>query len=271
MLQLIDFLKTNRNAILFLLLEFIALIFVFRNHSFHYSKYLNSSNYISGSIHNKTHSISEYFNLKSHNKTLAEENVQLKNKLEKYIENSRNSEATPIDSTTKYQHITATVVNNSYSKRSNILTINKGTLDGVFPNMGVVLSNGIVGITLNSNKRYTTVLSVLNDQAKFNVKLKKSHHYGSLEWSGENSREIGLVDFPIQANIKVGDTIISGGKSILFPERIPVGIVSEVEKENNAYKKVIVTPFIDYSSLHTVYIVENFDAEEQINVENQHE
>lgn len=269
MLQLIDFIKKKQVAILFLLLEIIALTFVFRNHSYHQSKFLNSSNYLSGTIHKKKNIISNYFSLNTQNNVLLEENEFLKNQLEKYIRNTETT--TTISDSSKYEYIVATVVNSPYTKTNNILTIDKGEEDGIHPNMGVVLSNGIVGITLNSSKHFTTVLSVLNHQAKFNVKLKKSHHYGSLEWKENNFSKINITDLPIQANIEVGDTIISGGKSVIFPERIPIGVVQSFTIKDRSYDQIIVKPFIDYSSLHSVYVVKNFKANEQLELENQHE
>ncbi len=151
------------------------------------------------------------------------------------------------------------------------MTLNKGSADGVKPNMGVVLSDGIIGITLEVSKHYTTVLSVLNNQAKFNVKLKKSHHYGSLEWNGNHFDKLSMVDFPIQANVKVGDSVISGGKSVLFPEGIPIGIVTDLLVENNSYQYIKLEPFIDFSALYEVYIIKNSLAKERTLLENKHE
>ncbi len=270
MLQLLNFLRKYRVATLFVLLEFIALTFITRSHSYHHAKYLNSANAISGSIHNKTNSISNYFLLKTKNDALVKENELLKNNLEQYKKKENLGGLVTID-TVQFSYISAKVISNSHSKRNNILTLNKGAADGVKPNMGVILSDGIIGITLNVSKHYTTVLSVLNNQAKFNVKLKKSHHYGSLEWNGNYFTELSMVDFPIQANIKVGDSVISGGKSVLFPEGIPVGIVTDLLVENNSYQYIKLKPFIDFSALHEVYIIKNSLAKERTTLENKHE
>ena len=270
MLQLINFLRKYRVAILFVLLEFIAFTFITRSHSYHYAKYLNSANVISGSIYNKMNSLSNYFLLKTKNDALVKENELLKNNLEHYTKQEILGGFVKVD-TTQFSYISANVINNSYAKRNNILTLNKGEKDGVKPNMGVILSDGIVGITLDVSKHYTTVLSVLNNQAKFNVKLKKSQHYGSLEWDSNHFDELSMVDFPIQANIKVGDSIISGGKSVLFPEGIPIGIVTDLLVENNSYQHIKLKPFIDFSALYEVYIIKNSLAKERTTLENKNE
>jgi len=270
MLQLINFLRKYRVAILFIFLEFVAFVFIIRSHSFHYAKYLNSANAIGGGIHQKTNSISKYFSLDNNNEVLLQENIRLKNQLE-YFQRYDSLDGIVKQDTAQYQYIAAKVINNSYAKRNNILTLNKGGEDGIEPNMGVVLSNGIIGIVLNTSKHYATVLSVLNNQAKFNVKLTKSHHYGSLEWNGVQFDRLSLVDFPIQANVKVGDSIISGGKSVLFPLGIPIGVVTEVSVGENTYNEVILAPFVDYSALYEVYVIENKMAKEQIELETRHE
>lgn len=266
MLQLIKFFTNNRVFILFVLLEFVALVFIINSHSYHNSKYVNSANYISGSILKKSNAIRDYFKLKKQNKALAEENETLKNNLEQIfttpdlilLENNNPS---------KYEYINATVISNPYTKRNNILTLNKGSLDSVQPNMGVILSNGIVGITLKVSKHYTTVLSLLNSQSKINAKMKKSHHYGSLHWKGQDFSTVNLEDMPIQANIQEGDTIISGGKSIFFPEGIPIGVISEFKIDRKSYSNIGISLFADFSALHTVYVVKNHLSKEQMQLE----
>jgi len=267
MLQLIKFFTNNRVFLLFVFLEFIAFIFIINSHSYHNSKYVNSANYISGSILKKSNTIHNYFNLKDQNKFLAEENKFLKNNLERLNKVSFSQKIEISDSTSKYDYISATVISNPYTKRNNVLTLDKGSLDNIQPNMGVVLSNGVVGITLKVSKHYTTVLSLLNSQSKINAKMKKSHHYGSLHWKGKDVTKVNLDDLPIQAGIQEGDTIISGGKSIFFPEGIPLGVISDFTIVNKSYSNISINLFADFSALHTVYIVRNKLSEEQLQLE----
>jgi rod shape-determining protein MreC len=109
----------------------------------------------------------------------------------------------------------------------------------------------------------------LHSQTKINAKIKKSHHYGSLSWNGKNFTKVLLEDLPIQANIKKGDTIISGGKSIFFPEGIPIGTISDFKIDNKAYNSITINLFTDMSALYNVYIVKNNQKEELIELEKQ--
>lgn len=267
MLQLIKFFTNNRVFFLFILLELIAFIFIIKSHSFHQSKYLNSANALSGSILKKSNEVGNYFKLSEQNKVLAKENEHLKNEIGKI--NASTYQLIDNDTITKYQYISAKVVNNPYTKRNNIITIEKGSNDSIKPNMGVILSNGIVGITLKVSKNYTTILSLLNSQTRINAKMKNSHHYGSLEWDGLDFTEVQLMDLPIQANIKIGDTIMSGGKSVFFPENIPIGSINEFTINNKSYGSINIKLFADLSALNKVYVIKNLLSEEQLKLESE--
>lgn len=267
MLQLINFFRKNRIFILFLFLELIAFIFIVNSHSYHNSKYLNSANQVNGSILNTSNNISNYFELKDQNKLLAKENGFLKNSLESLSSITKVQDSSDINFNSKYEYINATVISNPYTKRNNILTINKGKADSIQANMGVVLSNGVVGITLKVSNHYATVLSLLHSQSKINAKMKKSHHYGSLYWKGKDFMTVNFDDLPIQANIQKGDTIISGGKSVFFPEEIPIGIISDFTIDNKSYSDIRISLFADFSALHSVYVVKNKFSTEQLELE----
>lgn len=262
-----SFFLKNKTILLFLFLEFFSFAFIINSHSFHHSKFLNSTNGISGFILKKSNAISNYFYLNKQNKTLIEENTFLINSLSSANKKNLNSTSISIDSVSKYKFIPARVISNPYSKRNNILTLDKGKAQGIQPDMGVVLPNGVIGITLNVSENYTTVLSLLNSQSKINAKIKKSHHYGSLHWDGKDITKVLLDDLPIQAHIQKGDTIISGGKSVFFPEGIPIGTISNIDIDNKAYASISVDLFTDMSSLFNVYVVKNTKKKEQLDLE----
>jgi len=265
----ISFFSKNKTVLLFLFLEFVAFIFIINSHSFHQSKFLNSANGISGAILNRTNAVKDYFSLNKQNKALLDENELLFNRLNSANKKGDNIKSIGIDSVLKYEYIQARVISNPYSKRNNILTINKGKTHGIKPDMGVVLPNGLIGITMNVSQNYTTILSLLHSQSKINAEIKKSHHYGSLHWDGKDFTKVFLDDIPIQANVQKGDTIISGGKSVFFPKGIPIGTVTDLNINNKAYISITVDLFIDMSSLFNVYVVNNIQKEEQLELEKQ--
>ena len=133
--------------------------------------------------------------------------------------------------------------------------------------MGVINSKGVIGITKSVSNNYATVLSILNVNSRINVKLLNSYHFGSLSWDNKNYNTVQLLDLPVQASIKVGDTIITGGMSTIFPEGVPVGIIKDFETKNNNYDYINITLFNDMSSIGFVEIITNMDKLEIKNLE----
>lgn len=275
MQQLISFFYRNKNFLFFIALEGLAIFFTIQSHSFHKSKFVNSANFVTGNIYQKLNNIKEFIHLKEENRILSEENVYLKNLLEKteideVISDSLRTQTLSISGKQyrqNYHYFTAQVINNDYNKSNNYLTINAGSLAGIGPDMGVVNNKGIVGITKNVSDNFATVLSVLNVNARINVKLKKSQHFGTLNWNARDYTQVQLLDLPIQANIKKGDTVVTGGRSVIFPMGIPVGTVSDFKIENNNYSIVNIFLFNDMTALGYVEIIRNFDKEEILSLE----
>ena len=262
MQQIISFLYKNKLFILFLLLEVIAIIFTIQSHSFHKSKFVNSANFVSGGIYSKINNFKEFLLLKKENQRLSEENVYLKNLLNLEDKNFIDKDLMVMDTLNykqKYHYTGAKVINNNYRKNNNYLTINKGTNSGLEPDLGVINSKGIVGITKSVSANYATVLSILNVNSRINAKLLNSDHYGSLSWDNNDYNVVQLLDIPIQAAVYVGDTIVTGGRSTIFPEGIPIGTVKEFKTLNNNYDYINVSLFNDMSSIGYVEVIKNFD------------
>ena len=263
MQQLIYFFQKFKYFLFFLLLSFISLTLTFNNLDFHKSKFVNSANFITGGFYSQTSNIAEYWNLKSENKLLAEENTRLKNLIEKYNSTNLSVDSIIIDSTKyqqKYIFTTAKIINNNYAKEFNFLTIDKGENQGIKKEMAVINSKGIIGITDNYSASYARVQSILNRNSKINARLKNSNYFGSLSWNGKDYNTVQLSDIPRQAPLKIGDTIETGGKSTIFPEGILVGVISKINKGSTADNKVDVTLFNDMSNLGFVQVVKNLDT-----------
>ena len=270
MQQIISFILKNKYFLLFLLLEVIALTFTMQSHSYHNSKFVNSANAITGGIHNKINNFREFTNLKVYNEQLLEENVRLKNLLAKRPLDSLSNSIHVVDSVKyfqKYSYTPARVIRNQYNRKFNFLTLNSGANQGIKPDQGVINSRGVIGITNTVSNNYATAISILNESSNINVKLLNSFHYGTLRWNTKNYNVVQLVDLAIQANIKVGDTVVTGGRSTIFPKGIPVGTILDYNKENNNYKEVNIKLFNDMSAIGPVTIITSFDKEEIENLE----
>jgi len=270
MQQIISFLYKNKLFILFLLLEVFAIIFTIQSHSFHKSKFVNSANFLSGGVYNKINNFKEFLLLKKENERLNEENVYLKNLLNLEEKDIIQHDITVTDTLNykqKYKYTGAKVINNNFRKNNNYLTINRGSNQGLESDLGVINSKGIVGITKSVSGNYATVLSILNVNSRINAKLLNSDHYGSLSWDNNDYNVVQLLDLPIQAAIYKGDTVVTGGKSTIFPEGIPIGTIKEFKTLNNNYEYIDILLFNDMSSIGYVQVIKNFDKMEIINLE----
>ncbi|WP_428741261.1 rod shape-determining protein MreC [Tenacibaculum sp.] len=275
MQQLIYFFQKYKYFLFFLFLEVIAVALIINNHSFHKSKFISSTNFISGGLYKKSSDISEYFSLKERNTLLSEENVKLKNELEQLytLLDSAKVKAV-IDTTNTYQnyvYINGKIINNNFDKANNFLTINRGSKNGVAIEMAVINSKGIIGITDNVSQKYARVQSILNSKSSINAKFKNNPHFGTLIWNGKDYNIVQLTDIPRQTKFKEGDTIVTGGKSTIFPEGIPIGTVIKTPEELTAVNSIDIKLFNDMSSLGHIYIITNLNKEEIKSVENTNE
>ncbi len=268
MQQIFNFIFKNSNRLLFLLLLAISLILTIQSHSFHRSKVISSANFLTGGVYERINNVREYLNLRSHNELLANENAKLKS----LLFNIKDSTIIPIiDSikgVSKVDIIVSKVIHNSYNVYENYLTINSGEKEGVKPDMGVVNSNGIIGIIDQTSKNYATIISILNKKSQINAKIKKTNHFGSLIWNGKNTGFVQLIDVPRLASVRKGDTVVTGGQSIIFPENINIGTIDKIFIDNETnYYTLNVKLFNDMTNLGHVYIIKSKDREEIINLE----
>jgi rod shape-determining protein MreC len=263
MQQLLNFVIRNKTFLLFVLLLILALSLTIQSHSYHRSTFINSANALTGGVYGTVNSIDQYFGLKDQNELLHEENRYLRSLL---INQNDNADSSYIDTTYTsgaYKIRTAEVFKNSYSKPTNILTINVGRNDSVYQDFGVITSKGIVGIIDNTSANYSTVLSILNSKSKINAKLKNTNHIGSLVWNGKSPQFTQLIDVSNFAPVKIGDTIVTGGQSAIFPKGIGIGVIDSFESDIGGDTFTIeVKLFNDMTNIGKVYIIENLDKTE---------
>lgn len=268
MQQIISFIIKNSYRLLFLLLLATSLTLTIQSHSYHRSQYINSANSVTGYTYTQINSVKDYFNLKAKNDDLARENARLKELLFNKKDTIVNFLQNPPDYLSNYKVYQARVIKNSYSKQENFLTLDKGNSLGIKTDMGVFNDKGVVGIIDKTTKNFATVISILHTNNPLNGKIKNTNHFGSITWDGKNAGYVQLIDVPKLATLKKGDTIVTGGQSLIFPENIPFGKIDKIFEEKGSNKFVInVRLFNDMTNLGYVYIVENKRKREQLAVE----
>ena len=253
MQSIINSIVKNRNLIIYLILSFITFSSLYNNSSLHFNELGKISTYLSATSSKFSSSINSYFNLKKENEKLINENLQLKKIESKYRFNQDTLNS--INS--------AKVIVNSINKSKNIIIIDKGKLDSINLEMGVISSSGVVGIVKNVTNNYASIISLLNTDLRLNAILKNSSTIGSVTWDGLNAKILKLNDIPLSSSLKVGDTVVTGGMSFYFPKGIPIGKIINYDNSSlEGYYEIDVEVFNDFSSLSNLYILNRTDNNE---------
>jgi len=261
---------------LFILLEGIALILISSDSLYQRYRIVSVARSISGSFESWLGGVSDYIDLRDQNDVLVRENLLLRRKLASYgrmeaaiapyIPDSliRDTAAVPV---VQYRYISAKVVSNSVNKQHNFITLKVGTADGIRPQMGVIASNGLVGVVKSCSKNYSTVISLLNTELKVSAKLRRTGYFGSFSWDGIDPDVVVLSEIPQNADVVVGDTVVTSGYSSMFPEGILLGYIKDFEMTGGSFYRIRVNLSSDFRKLNYVYLVDNIQAEEQTQLE----
>ena len=274
MQTLLNFIIKHNHWFLFLILEGIGVMLLIQFNNYQNATLFTSANKVTGNVFATITDIGSYFSLKSENERLLRYNSELTRQIEQL-----NSKLTQItDSATiaqleqrgerEFYYNTATVVNNSINKVNNYITIDKGTDDGVLPEMGVFCDTGVVGIIYKASANYSIIIPLLNSKSNISCRIKDSEHFSTLQWNGDDIEYSNLIDLPRYTKFEEGDTVVTSGFSSIFPKDIPVGTIeSTVDSADGMFYYARVKLFTDFSSLTTVYIVGNKGHKEQKELE----
>ena len=263
MQRILNALVQFRNPILYLLLLGLSLIFLNNKSSFHKSQLGKYSLYVSQNLYKVSHQISSYFQLKKINEKLLEENQALKELELKFKGIPLYPSALQVTRRFPFQVKTAHIIKNSFLNQQNFLIIDKGAKDGINEEMAVITDRGIIGIVKSVSDHYASVISILNQDLKINVRLKKSAAFGTLSWEGKNPIAFQVEDVVMNAKLEKGDTVITGGMSSYFPLGIPLGKISEFKRDvQSGYYSIKTELFEDPSQIYYVYVIENLDQKE---------
>ena len=259
----------SKNAlfVFFIFLQIIALVLIFSKNAMQRSwlagQTATFNSWVSGYIYEGV----SYLKLKQTNEGLVAQNKALM--MELYgKQGAKNPVFRKVHDTLGggqiYTFVDGEIVFNSINRRNNYFTINRGKRDGVLPQMGVMAPNGIAGIVINSTDSYALVQSVLSlNKIKINASLKKSGYFGTLTWRGDDSRIMHLADVPKYVPLQIGDTVVTDGKSAIFPQGITIGKVSGYEVDSKTgFWDISVELTERMGNLSKIYVVKNLKKAE---------
>ncbi len=268
------FIRRYRTFFTFLILQVVALWFLFNYNRFHRAKFLGVANEMSGRINTQYNKVEDYFTLKAENQRVHRLNDSLLNLLPRNFIRRDTSVQVIQDSVLydtsgsyrRYFSRPATVVYNTVNAQKNYFQINRGANQGIKDNMAVVSSDGsAAGIVVNVSGNFSQVMSLLHVQNTVSASLKRSGDFGTAEWDGKDPRYLVLKRIPKTTEVKKGDTVLTSSVSFNFPPGYMVGTISDIQLDNtNGMYVLKVKTSANFYNLQQVHVIENLEYNEQI-------
>jgi rod shape-determining protein MreC len=252
------------------LLEFFCAWLLIVNNQYQSTKYFNTSNSVIASINSAEEGVRSYFSLRDVNAVLAGENASLRNKLEERNQLLYMYKLSQTDSSLRkqYDYVNARVVNNSTKYYKNFITIDQGQEAGIAPGMAVISQAGVVGKVKTVSMHYAVAISLLNIDEQMSCVIKRTGHFGTVQWEGTNSAITSLKYIPRHVKPAVGDSIVTSGYNAIFPPGIFIGKIKEFKLRSEApFYDIQVELGQDFGKLAFVEVIKNRQKNEKDSLE----
>ena len=274
MRNLLAFIAKYNHWFLFVILEVICAVLLFRYNSYQGSVFFSSANVAAGKVYEFDAQAKSFFSLTKVNEQLTQRNLyleeQVKELTERLVEMTNDTNYTKrsqLEMLSSYKLIPAKVITNSINQRDNLITLDKGSDDGVRVDMGVACGNGVVGIVYMVSPKYCVVIPVLNSHSNISVSVDKRGYFGYLHWLGRRPDKAYVNDIPLHAKVLPGDQVVTSGYSSIFPPGLQVGKVLYVFKSLDGLSlQLQVRLSTDFSTIRDVCIIDDAKMKERIDL-----
>ena len=272
--NLADFLQKYHHWFVFILLETISMVLLFQFNGYQGSVWFTSANIVSGKVYEASSAVNQLFSLTKVNERLTQRNVYLEKQVallsERLLDATQDTgitERTLEAALHGSRIIPARVISNSIDKADNFITLDKGTADGVRPDMGVVCGTGIVGIVYQATANYSVVIPALSSHSKISCCIEGRGYFGYLHWEGGSSRHAYVDDIPRHAHFRLYDKVVTSGYSSVFPKGVMVGKILHVYNSPDGLSyRLMVELSTDFGNLRNVCVIDDKALRERINI-----
>ena len=263
MRNLLEFLSKYYHWLLFAVLEVTSFVLLFQFNSYQGSVWFTSANAVVGKLYELEADVESFFSLTKVNKDLTLRNFYLERQVNQlsrlYYDLTKDTtiaERNELEFLSRYKLIPAKVVSNSVDRNDNLMTIDRGSKDGVEKDMGVACGNGVVGVVYLVSDHYSVVMPVLNYHSRISCAIRRRGYFGYLKWQGGDANIAYVEDVPRHAKFKRGDWVETSGYSSIFPPGVLVGKIIEVynSRDGLSYRlKVQLTT--DFGNVRDVCVI----------------
>jgi len=269
MRNLLNFLARYNNLIIFLLLEGFAIYLAVQGNDYHNIRLAKGMRLMTLGVEKNIAKTRTYLNLYSVNSKVAQENIDLRNRIEKMNRSADHLFISYTDSANnqQYTYTSAEVINNSTNRQKNFFTINKGKKQGIDVDMAVISPDGVAGIIVSSSENFSVGMSLLNIDFHLSARIKSNGYFGSVTWDGRDYRFAYLNEIPLHVLINKGDTVLTTGYSSIFPKGVLVGIIDSYEKAGGDFYRVKILLTTDFRKINYVSVAGNLRRLEQSELE----
>lgn len=274
--NLTEFLAKHNHWFVFLVLEVVSMVLLFRYNSYQGSVWFSSANAVTGKVYEWDSAVESFFSLSGVNSQLTQRNAFLEQQVRMLddsiarLTRSQETAVTRLSRMVPFQGcrlIPAKVVANMVNRYDNLITIDKGSADGVKRDMGVVCGMGVVGIVYLVSEHYSIVIPALNSHSNISCTIQRRGYFGYLRWRGGSSQLAYLEDVPRHAHFKLGDNVVTSGYSSVFPPGVMVGKVLHVFNSADGLSyRVQVKLSTDFARLRDVCLVDDSALQERIDL-----
>ena len=273
MQNFLTFLTRHFHWLLFIVLEAVSVVMLFSYNNYQSSVWISSANLFAGKIYEWQANMMHFFSLSQRNDELTRHNIFLKQQVEKLTQQliDLGVDSTAVvselqrDTLNSFHLIRAKVVSNSIGSADNLITIDKGSVDGVQTDMGVICGNGIVGVVYLTSPHYSVIISALNKRSRVSCSIRGTNFFGYLSWTGGDARMAYIEDVPRHARFKKGDWIETSGYSSIFPHGVSVGTIEKFYNSPDGLSfRLLIKLSTNFANLRDVCVIDDKDIAERM-------
>jgi rod shape-determining protein MreC len=148
--------------------------------------------------------------------------------------------------------VAATVIAGGASPDFRTITIDKGTAEGLRPDMAVIAPGGVVGRIVTPSGRASKVQLLIDRNAAAGALVERTRAHGVVEGTGGGLR-MNYVSGT--ADVKIGDAVVTSGIDGIYPKGLVIGQIESLERGSGDFGAIVVRPVVDFSSVEAVLVV----------------